>query len=88
MGKGHSKARSGVRPSDSWQRHAVMPPSESDKAAADRLRLEGNQMFQKGKYGAALEARHHEIRHRSTMQRPCDACRQPVLLAWTLVCQS
>jgi hypothetical protein len=57
MGKGHSKAHRGVRQCDSWQRHSVMPPSESDKAAADRLRLEGNQMFQKGKYGAALEVR-------------------------------
>jgi STIP1 family protein 1 len=55
MGKGHSKSRRGVQPCDSWQRHNIMPPSESDKAAADRLRLEGNRMFQKEKYGAALE---------------------------------
>lgn len=57
MGKGHSKSRRGVQPCDSWQRHNIMPPSESDKAAADRLRLEGNRMFQKEKYGAALEVK-------------------------------
>lgn len=57
MGKSQSKQSRGVRQQDSWQRREVMPPSEGDKAAADRLRLEGNQMFAKGKYGAALEVR-------------------------------
>lgn len=34
-----------------------MPPTASDKAAADGLRVEGNALFAKGKYGAALEVR-------------------------------
>jgi len=57
MGKPHSKHSRPVVTQDSWQRRAPMPPTASDKAAADGLRVEGNALFAKGKYGAALEVR-------------------------------
>ena len=56
MGQRQAKPGRSVQAQDSWQRRSTMPPSASDKAAADRLRLEGNQCFAKGKYAAALEA--------------------------------